>query len=241
MALMAKDNIRNSAINFFDEELSAKRGELFLAPGGVWDASSVTVLHHGVDTVKQLFSGLVIKEMFENVQSAYDSLLGEIEIDGTLWRLGSGRRGGYRYSLNSRERGLVILLGSFYCLPEYNGHHLKIETSPAFTLGRTVDEIQSELDRIAKLFITQLLHTGCAVHFCVDVQGWECPHDLDYRLTARAKRVVKISGLSEFEYNGSDVSMTYGKGETFMFGTASSLQFTVYNKSKAVKDQGNRA
>ncbi|MBS4051692.1 MAG: hypothetical protein KGZ69_10875 [Methylomonas sp.] len=238
MALMAKDNLRNSAIEFFDEELAARRGELFVGPDGVWNSKSVTVLHNGVDTVKQLYSGLVIKQQFENIQSAYDAMMEEVEIDGSLWRLGSGRRGGYRYALNSRERGLVILLGSFYCLPEYNGHHLKIETSPSFTLGRTVDEIQYDLDRIAKLFITQLLHTGCAVHFCADVQGWDCPHDLDYRLTARAKRVVRNSGIQTMEYNGSDIAMCYGKGQSFLFGTASSLQFAVYNKTKAVKDKG---
>lgn len=235
---LGRNNVRNSAINFFDEELASKHGELFVTADGVWSSKEVLVLHNGVDTVKQLYSGLVIKDQLQNVHSAYDAMLDEVEIDGSLWRLGSGRRGGYRYSLNSRERGLVVLLGSFYCLPEYNGHHLKIETSPSFTLARSADEIQLELDRIAKLFITQLLHTGCAVHYCADVQGWDCPHDLDYRLTARAKRVVRNSGISTLDYNGSDIAMCYGKGQSFLFGTASSLQFAVYNKTKAVKDKG---
>lgn len=106
MALMAKDNIRNSAINFFDEELASKHGELFVTSEGVWNSKEVDVLHNGVDTVKQLYSGLVIMDQFQNIQNAYDSMLDEVEIDGSLWRLGSGRRGGYRYSLNSRERGV---------------------------------------------------------------------------------------------------------------------------------------
>lgn len=233
-----KDNVRNSGNLFFDEQLASERGELFVTKDGVWNSDSVTVLHHGVDTVKQLYSGLIVKPVFDDVQRAYDAMSQEIELDGVSWRLGSGRRGGYRYSLNSRERGLVVLLGSFYCMPDYNGHHLKIETSPAFTLGRTVDEVQSELDRLANLFLTQRLHTGCAVHFCADVQGWECPDDLDYRMTARAKRVMRHSGLSTFEYQGSEVAMCYGRGQSFLFGTASSLQFAVYNKTKAVKDKG---
>jgi len=236
---LGKSNPRITNNWLFDEETAAKCGEIFItSAGGHWHSSSVTVLHNDVDTVKQLYSGLVIKESLDMLIKAYDANTQEIEIDGTLWRLGSGRRGGYRYSLNSRERGLVILVGSFYCLPEFNGHHLKIETSPCFTLDRTVDEIQAELDRVAKLFITQLAYTGCAVHFCADVQGWDCPHDLDYRITARAKRVMRHSGISTFEYNGSDIAMSYGKGQSFLFGTASSLQFAVYDKTKAVKDKG---
>lgn len=239
MAVAAKDLQRYSDNGFFDDELSQSNGELFELPSGdLWNSRNVAVLHNGLDTVKQLYQGLIDKTEYLKVQSAYDSGSGAIvEIGNFQWKVGSGRRGGYRYSLQNKNIGLVILLGSFYLDPVYHGHHLKIECSPNFLLSRSIEDIQGDLDLFASYFISQMGHTGVAVHLCADLQGWECPNDLDFRLTTKAKRVFRRSGISEMEFDHNDLAMVYGKAQSFTFGSVSTLQFAVYDKSKAVRDK----
>jgi hypothetical protein len=54
-----KNNVRFSKNDFFDAEMAALKGEIFKNSEGEWDSSNVTVLHHGIDTIKQLYSGLI--------------------------------------------------------------------------------------------------------------------------------------------------------------------------------------
>lgn len=241
MARKTKDCKRSSLNGFFDSEMASQHGELFAHPdGSIWDSSQIKVIHHGIDTIKQLYQGLVDMDMFDSVQKIYDAGVGnEIEIDGYKWRVGSGRRGGYRYSLNCRDLGLFVLFGSFYTEPNYHGHHLKIECSPNFILLRTVDEIQNDLDNLAKVFISQVLCTNCAIHICADVQGWVPEHDLDRCMVTKAKRVFKASGASEAVFENHAIAYVWGRGETFTFGSVDALQFSVYDKGKEANDTGD--
>ncbi len=233
---LTKDCLRSSSNPFFDKQMGIEKGELFQnSDGTIFDSSSINVLHNGIDTIKQLYEGLVIDEIFQSIKLAYEDNQNEILINETLWKLGSGRRGGYRYSLNSRDLGIFILFGSFYTETKYNGHHLKIELSPDLILSNKVDDIQQIMDDLAKFFITQLRHTGVAVHICADIQGWDIPDDLDRCMTTKARRVYKASGVSSMEFENHAITTVWGKGETFTFGTVSALQFSVYDKSKEVK------
>lgn len=243
MGRKVKDNVRSSKIGFFDDDMAKDKGELFsTSSGGYWDSDEIAVLHHGIDTIKQLYTGLVITDSYQEIVDFYelgfDSLF---NFGGYDWKVTSGRRGGYRFILKNEALGVLVLLGSFYCLPNLHGHHMKIELSPHFILSLDSDDIQVKLNEIAKLFITQVGYSGVAIHLCVDVQGWACPHDLDWKMTTKAKRIYKASGVSSVEFESHAITTVWGKGETFTFGGVSSLQFSVYNKSKQANDTGSMA
>lgn len=115
----------------------------------------------------------------------------------------------------------------------------KFELSPHFILSRNFDAIQIDTDDIARMFITQLMHTGVALHLCADVQGWDIPDDLEHNMTCKARRCFNGSGVSSFEFDGLDLAIKYGRGQSYAWGSVSSLQFAVYNKSKQAKDIGS--
>jgi len=234
MAKKVKDNERYS---LYDNVL---KPELFLAhDGSIVDSSDWRVIHKGIDTVRQLYAGLIDPFVYSEIERVYNDGFGLcVNVGGFDWIVSTGGRSGYRYTLKNQNIGLVILIGSTFIEPKYNGHHLKIQASPVFLMSRSVDDIQTDLDHFASFFIDQLKHTGVAVHICVDVQGWIPPNDLDCRLTTKARRVFKYSTVESMDFDVSDFSVVYGKGNSFTFGSASTLQFGLYNKLKAVKEKG---
>ncbi|HRD67115.1 MAG TPA: hypothetical protein PKY50_13295, partial [Candidatus Competibacter sp.] len=77
--------------------------------------------------------------------------------------------------------------------------------------------------------------TGCAVHLCVDVQGWQPPKNFADNLISRARRRVDHVGIGEAEFSLSEVAVIYGASQSFMFGSASGLQFSLYRKDLQAK------
>jgi hypothetical protein len=239
MARKVKNNPRFSN-NDFEKDLVAE-GEIFVNhQGQSWNSDDMTILHHGVDTIKQLYMGLINHEVYQQISEFYDSGSNSLfSFEGYDWKVTSGRRGGYRYILKSDVLGILVLLGSHYCLPTLHGHHLKIELSPHFILKRDSKAIQEDMDEFAFKFITQVGYSGLSVHLCSDVQGWDCPDDLDRLLTTKAKRIYKASGSTSVEFEHHSIATVWGRGETFTFGSVTSLQFSVYDKGKQAKDTGS--
>ncbi len=206
--------------------------------GDVFYTSQWNVVHAGVDTVRQLYSGLLIPEVYQQIEKAYDDGFGlTVKLYGFEFIVSSGGKSGYRYILKNQNIGLVLMVGSQYAEPQYNGHHLKIQTSPIFTLSRDLEDVQETLDDFAHAVLTQVIHTGVAVHICADVQGWIPPANLDSLLTTKARRVSRHTGPSQINYEFSEVSVVYGRAQSFTFGNAGSLQFNLYNKTQAAKDK----
>ncbi len=234
----AKDNLRfEHDPKSFDKKLTRPNGRFFYnaLTGQYWDSQQVSIIHRGVDTVKQLYKGFLKLDIFNELGVAYEEGEKKVSIGGYEWVLGSGRSGGYKYSLNNRDLGVYVLCGSFYHQkPEKEGDHLKIELSPHFILNKDVASLQGCIDEIASIFIHMFTYTGVAIHLCTDIQGWQPSSDLDSRLVCRSRRVVRFTGENEIEYLPSGVSRVYGLAETFTFGAAGSLQFTVYNKTKKI-------
>ena len=195
---LGKNNPRYSRNGFFDDSMAAELGEYFCDfRGNEWDSSSVTVLHNGIDTVKQLYTGMIKLDRFEFIEKAYEQGIYTVNIGGWIWKIGSARKGGYRYFLNNSDLGVLVLIGSFYTEPKYEGHHLKIELSPHFILNKDVNLLQECIDEFADIFIHLRQYSGVAIHLCADVQGWKPPDDLDHRMVTRAKRITKHSGDNE--------------------------------------------
>jgi hypothetical protein len=239
MALKTRDCAR------FDSDTleSSPMGSMFIDYlGEKLDSSKLNVVHHGLDTVRQLYDGELNKAVLDSIDSAYSGGYGiQIEIGGFCWIVSSGGKSGYKYTLRNQNLGLVLLVASSFTATDVFGSHLKIQASPSFLLSRTLDEIQCDIAHFASfLFYDGFGYSGLAVHLCMDVQGWKLPHDLDSKVTTRARRVIRHSGIQGLDYEFNDVAIVYGKGQSFTFGQANSMQFAVYDKTKAIADKGEQ-
>lgn len=216
-------------------------GDLFIGMDGFQvDLSGVRVLWSGVDTVRQLFQGRLKADVLGQIAEAYDGGYGAtIVLNNLHWRVMSGRRGGFRYLLQNREYGLTLLVQNFYCDSDSEGTHVKIEASPRWLYERSTDQVDSELMFWGSYFLNSVHASGVAVHLAVDFQGWEPPEDFAQRFVTRAKTVSVHNGVSGVEWEtGSTVN---GRGETYTFGKANSLQVCLYDKSKEVDVSDKRA
>lgn len=216
-------------------------GDLFIGPAGrQFNLSGVNVLWSGVDTVRQLFEGRLKPEVLADIVTAYESGFNEsITLRGVDFRLLSGRRGGYRYILQNREYGLTVLLQSFYVDADNQGTHVKIETSPRWLYERTSDQIHDELAEWGMYFLNGIKPVGIALHLCVDFQGWLPPEDFAQSFVTRAKTVSVHNGPSSVEWEtGSTIN---GRGETYTFGKANSLQICLYDKTKEIEVSDKQA
>jgi hypothetical protein len=237
MALKTRDCPRHDVDTF---ELSPM-GSLFVDYAGQqFDSSKLNVVHNGLDTVRQLYNGELNKIVLLDIESAYSSGYGtQIELGGFSWIVSSGGKSGYKYTLRNQNLGLVLLVASSFSPNDTFGPHMKIQASPSFLLSRSLDEIQDDMAHFAaSVFYEGFGYSGLAVHLCMDVQGWALPHDLDSKITTRARRVIRHSGIQGLDYEFNDVAIVYGKGQSFTFGQASSMQFAVYDKTKAIADKG---
>lgn len=217
------------------------KGDLFIGPDGQQvNLQNLNVLWTGVDTVRQLFQGRLKQDAMTDIVTAYESGHGAVvTLNGFQWSVMSGRRGGFRYLLQNREYGLTILLQNFYAEPDSLGTHVKIEASPKWLYERGSQQIHDELMMWGRHFLEALEPSGIALHLAVDFQGWEPPEDFAQHFVTRAKTVSVHNGVSSLEWEtGSTVN---GKGETFTFGKANSLQTCIYDKSKEVDVSDKRA
>ncbi|TAL42070.1 MAG: hypothetical protein EPN89_18105 [Methylovulum sp.] len=217
------------------------QGNLFISDGFQWNSDTMKILHSGVDTIKQLYSGLIERDMLAQIQAVYDRGYGGfvelLSLDGEIvpFMVSSGRKGGYKFTLLNQELGVVILLGSTYVKDDLNGSHLKIELSPHLIMNNTSEYLQSLMDNFAKSLLTQVLPSGVALHLCCDFQGVDIPDDLDRQLTTRTRRTISRTGLSEIDI--PLMASKYGASQSFLFGRADSVQFAVYRKDIQAKEQ----
>jgi hypothetical protein len=147
-------------------------GRLFVSALGQVDLSGLRVVHSGVDTIRQLYRGVLIPDVFQRVVEAFESGFGEcLEFGGHVWAVGSGGKSGYRYRLQNNDLGIIIFLRSWYSEVTESGAHFKVEASPHWIAERDTDTIRADLDRLASVFLSGFEPSGVAVHLCVDIQG----------------------------------------------------------------------
>ncbi|GAB2782126.1 hypothetical protein GCM10027040_05210 [Halomonas shantousis] len=209
-------------------------GRLFISPKGQRELSRINLLHAGIDTIRQLYRGQPIMSLFECIISTYHEGRGAtLRLFDTLWAVGAGATGsGFRYRLQNNELGVIIFLGARHAKLDGIGTHVKIELSPHFIHERGSEETQRFLDCIAAQLLDECEPIGCAIHLALDVQGWEPPKDFMERFVTRSKKVMRIDGIDDMEFDLSSIAATYGRGETMMFGKAGALQACIYNKTK---------
>ena len=225
---MVKDHQRLNLLTAEDD----KHGRLFVDPGNVTftDLSGVRLLRCGVDTVRQLYKGLIRPEvmaLFENPGTLVD-------FAGQRWHSGRvGRDSGYQYKLQNADLGIILLVKNFNAKLDCIGPHLKIEVSPHAIDSLSPERLQDRLDFYASQVMTHVEINQCAVHLALDLQGWTPPVDLVARMHCKARTQRDITGINEI--NWATKSSTYGRGETSMFGSASGIQLCIYNKTEQAK------
>jgi len=225
--MSVKDQIR---VNENFEETASGRLFFDTKSARITDLSRVRLLRCGVDTVRQLYRGLIRPE----IMALFEVPGAMVEFAGHVWHSGRvGRDSGYQYKLQNADLGFVLLIKNFNAKLENIGPHLKIEVSPHAIDALSPERLQERMDFYASAVMTHVERNQCAVHLALDLQGWEPPADLVARLHCRARTHRDISGIKEIQW--ATKSSVYGRGETSMFGSAGGVQLCIYNKTEQAR------
>lgn len=214
-----------------NDGLADPAGRIFVNPKNtkITDVSKVRLLRCAVDTVRQMYRGMIkngILELFE--------LPGIVTLGDYSWHAGRiGRDSGYQYRLQNSDLGIILLIKNFNVREDMHGPHLKIEVSPHLIDSHSPERLQLLLDGLAALVLDDAMANQCAVHLALDVQGWTPPADTVARMQCRSRRVRDISGIDSLDFAAT--ASVYGNGETYMFGSAGGTQLAIYNKTKQAK------
>lgn len=209
-----------------------KQGRLFVDPGNYsfTDLSAVRLLRCGVDTVRQLYRGLIRPE----IMALFETPGAMVEFAGEIWHSGRvGKDSGYQYKLQNADLGIILLVKNFNAKLDNIGPHLKIEVSPHAIDALSPERLQARMDYYAAAVLTHRELNQCAVHLALDLQGWTPPIDLVARMHCKARTHRDISGINEI--NWATKSSVYGRGETSMFGSAGGVQLAIYNKTEQAR------
>ena len=212
--------------------LEDSQSRLFVDPGTarIVDLSKVRLLRCGVDTVRQLYRGLIRPE----IMALFEKPGAMVQFAGEFWHAGRvGRDSGYQYKLQNADLGFILLIKNFNAKLEQIGPHLKIEVSPHAIDALSPERLQERMDYYAAAVMTHRERNQCAVHLALDLQGWQPPVDLVARLHCRARTHRDITGINQIEW--ATKSSVYGRGETSMFGSAGGVQLCIYNKTEQAR------
>jgi hypothetical protein len=212
--------------------LECKDGRLFIdaATAALTDLSGVRLLRCGVDTVRQLYRGMIRLE----IMALFDHPGTIVDFAGQRWHSGRvGRDSGYQYKLQNADLGIILLVKNFNAKVDSIGPHLKIEVSPHTIDSLSPERLQARLDFYADAVLSHREINQCAVHLALDLQGWTPPADLVARMHCKARTHRDITGINELHWESK--SSVYGRGETSMFGSASGIQLCIYNKTEQAK------
>ncbi|WP_261843505.1 hypothetical protein [Aliamphritea ceti] len=221
----------------FDENFAeTNTGRQFIDSPGHVDLESMNILYSSVDTVRQLYKLRLKESIIDDLGLALEGIPGGKVVytfGGYQWMLRRGGASGYQFSLQNAELGIVLLLKSRYAKLEASGTHLKIEVSPKMIFDNTPEDLQIVLNSYADMLSVDSLYSpaGVAIHLACDHQGWQPAKDFVSSITCRSRRVSDRSGISELTLD-TDICTVYGAGQSYLFGSASTLQFALYNKSK---------
>jgi len=207
-------------------------GRIFVDPGTaeIVDLSKAKILACSVDTVRQLYRGLIRPE----IMSLFDKPGTIVDFAGQRWHSGRvSKDSGYQYKLQNADLGIILLVKNFNAKIENIGPHLKIEVSPHAIDTFSPERLQERLDYYADHVLTNVERNQCAVHLALDLQGWQPPADLVARMHCRARAARDISGIKEIQWTLE--SATYGKGQSYLFGSAGGVQLGIYNKTEQAR------
>src|SRR3990167_11083704 len=128
---------------------------LFVDPGkmGFIDLSGVRLLRCGVDTVRQLYRGMIRPE----IMCLFDKPGTLVDFAGQRWHsCRVGRDSGYQYKLQNADLDIILLVKNFNAKLDSIGPHLKIEVSPHAIDSLSPERLQARLDFYAAAVLTHV-------------------------------------------------------------------------------------
>lgn len=209
------------------------------------DLSNVNIIHKGVDTIKAKFNGTLQLSFVRKVTNA---LLGGyspiFKLDGIDFILSYGSKASrYRYKLQARALGVIIHFGDIFlreenvCEPEKG--KLKYEFSPNFIFDNGLDNIKLFISNFNQIMMHGFTPNGIDVHLCADVQGWKPTEEIVKGMVTFVRKAPYIShGVEEASIEYQSNAVRYGSLDTITWGSASSSQLSIYNKTKECKASG---
>ncbi|MGI2026742.1 hypothetical protein [Endozoicomonas acroporae] len=214
----------------------SKNGRLFHHEGRFVDLSNIRILGTYVDTVRQLYKGKVNDDLLITVNDALSDNQGHLRLFDTDWIVGKcSRQSGYQYRLQNNDLGVIILFKSYHSKGDLTATHCKIELSPWFIETRSPQDLQDTIDGYAGSLLNEMEPNQCAIHLAVDLQGWTPGKDFVSNLRCRSRRVRELDGIESATFDLHEISATYGRGQSFLFGSAGGLQLGIYNKTLQAK------
>ena len=224
------------SINSLAQNEYAEAGRIFVSEFGALDLSRIAILHSGFDTIKQLYKGTLKAATLAEIERIYDAGFGEcMALGGHIWLVGSGGASGYQYRLQNSDLGLILFIKSRYSERDQDYSHLKIECSPHWLIDRKTAHMCIELDALAECVLEHPGTNGCAVHICLDVQGWQPPEDFEDRLISHARRVRRHNAGNVIYMDMGEVACKFDRGQSYLMGSASAVQFALYRKDIQAK------
>ncbi|WP_221801891.1 hypothetical protein [Oceanobacter mangrovi] len=199
-----------------------------------YDLSGMRFLWAGIDSIRQLYICNLRADLLPAIARHYEvSDSDVIDIGGYEWKLtSSGKKSGYKFIFKNLELGFVVLVKSMYKEADQRGPHIKIEATPQIIDHLGPQRLTKRLREIANLFGETIEANGLAVHLAVDMKGLELPEDFERKLVTHSRRSYKAHGIADISnHTISEMAVTYGKNETFMFGSPTSIQMCLYDKT----------
>lgn len=226
---------RFCSFNYTEEE----KGRVFVCTKFQEELTNIKILLSSVDTVRQLYRGSLDSEWLEKIDNLYEESRNHTQvihdINGFDFVVRPGGASGYKYRLQNNELGLICFVKTHFQVPERTGSHLKIECSPKLLLTTSPEEVQSYMDGIATLLLSEdFYYAGLSLHLAMDIQGYTPRQDFSSALICRSQRRSTFDGIDRAEIDLASVAATYGAKETMTFGSVNALQLSHYNKSKEV-------
>lgn len=203
-------------------------GRFFLDRGTAefTDLSGVNLIRCGVDTVRQLYTGTVKSEVLELFADSSSI----VDFAGARFHASRiGRDSGYQFKLQNSDLGFVLLIKNFNVKADTSGPHLKIEVSPHAIEEVDPKTLQAQMDAFALEILDHCEPRQCAVHIALDFQGWEPSSDFVECMNCKSRAVRRFDGVSSFEFD--ERTATYGRGQSYLFGSAGACQLGFYNKT----------
>jgi hypothetical protein len=222
----------------YENKFWKRENNQFFNSSQMIDLSDIRFLHTGIDTVKQLFNGFLRLDILNRLNVHDIGLHGTtLEIGGVEWMYTkSSKSTGYQYILKNLDLGFVVLLKSFYESENNHASHLKIEVTPQAIYERTPRQLRDDLRSLADIFLSQSAEGSIAFHACVDIKNLNLPDNFESHLVAKARRQFRYNSISNAQYELNETSVIYGNGQSYTFGSPSSVQMTIYDKvSESIK------
>ena len=221
-------------------------GLLFANSQGVTDLIGVDIVGASVDTVRQLFTGMVKQSMvdcLEGFSAQKEQMVTLLSNDTLRWHYTRmGKQGGYRYKIQNNQLGIVILFGSWYAKMDKKGSHLKFELSPHFISSRTAQQVHDYLFHehygLAHLFLDESVPAGVAVHLACDYQGFKLPADFIQNLVTNSRTIRAYDGISTLDLSDfTEAVSTFGgkhQSKNYLIGKPVAVQMALYDKGHEI-------